>query len=213
MCRRRILATGLVLTAALWAAPAALALPANLPAYFFGSKLARAEILVKDGGVAHDYRVDRGRIRRLSADSVALLERDGSLQTITVAPGTLVGLRRGMVVTVVRDGNAPANSVLTGSAVPLGIVMLGPKFVRGEIVARNSVVHDYRIDRGRIRTISSDSLALLEKDGTLQTVPLAAGVRVTINGAARPFVRLRTGMTATTIRDGSAPAFEVRATR
>ena len=53
MCRRRILATGLVLSAALWAAPAALALPANLPAYFFGSKLVRAELLVKDGGVAY----------------------------------------------------------------------------------------------------------------------------------------------------------------
>ena len=81
----------------------------------------RAEVLVKDGGVLHDYRVDRGVIRAKANGTLTLLERDGSLVTIPVAPTAAItiggrpasfsALRRGMVATVIRDGDAPATEV------------------------------------------------------------------------------------------------------
>ena len=51
------------MNATLRVAQPGLALPGSLANYFFGPKLVRAEVLVKDGGVLHDYRVDRGTIR------------------------------------------------------------------------------------------------------------------------------------------------------
>ena len=112
----------LALNAALLAEGAGLALPGSLGTYFFGPKLVRAEVLVKDGGILHDYRIDRGVIRAKSGGAlISVLERDGSLVPISVAPGASItiggrpasfsALRRGMVVTVIRDGDAPASEV------------------------------------------------------------------------------------------------------
>jgi hypothetical protein len=111
----------LAVNAVLLVAQPGLALPGSLGNYFFGPKLVRAEVLVKDGGVIHDYRIDRGVVRNKSDGSLAVLERDGSLVTIAVSPGAAItiggrpasfaALRRGMVVTVIRDGDAPANEV------------------------------------------------------------------------------------------------------
>src|SRR5829696_1952858 len=111
----------LLVNATLLLAQPGLALPGSLGNYFFGPKLVRAEVLVKDGGVLHDYRVDRGTIRNKAGGTLTLLERDGSLVPIQVAAGALItiggrpaaysDLRRGMVATVIRDGDAPANEV------------------------------------------------------------------------------------------------------
>ena len=111
----------LALNAVLLAEGAGMALPGSLGSYFFGPKLVRAEVLVKDGGVLHDYRVDVGVIRAKANGSLSVLERDGSVVTIAVAPGatitingqtaTFAALRRGMVATIIRDGDAPANEV------------------------------------------------------------------------------------------------------
>lgn len=111
----------LALNAVLLAEGAGMALPGSLGSYFFGPKLVRAEVLVKDGGVLHDYRVDRGVIRAKANGSLSVLERDGSLVTIQVARGAAItldgrlasfsALRRGMVATIIRDGDAPANEV------------------------------------------------------------------------------------------------------
>ena len=116
-----IVAALLAVNATLLVAQPGLALPGALGNYFFGSKLVRAEVLVKDGGALHDYRVDRGTIRNKAGGTLTLLERDGSLVPVAVAPTasiTLNGrpiaysdLRRGMVATVIRDGDAPANEV------------------------------------------------------------------------------------------------------
>jgi hypothetical protein len=111
----------LLVNATLIAAQPGLALPGSLANYFFGPKLVRAEVLVKDGGVLHDYRVDRGTIRNKAGGTLTLLERDGTLVPIAVAPTAAItingrpvaysDLRRGMVATVIRDGDAPANEV------------------------------------------------------------------------------------------------------
>jgi hypothetical protein len=111
----------LALNGALLAEGAGLALPGSLGTYFFGPKLVRAEVLVKDGGVLHDYRVDRGVIRAKSPGTLSLLERDGSVVSIAVAPTATItldgrpiafsALRRPMVATVIRDGDSPATEV------------------------------------------------------------------------------------------------------
>jgi hypothetical protein len=91
------------------------------PSFFFGARMARAESIVVIGGVAHDFRVDRGRVSSKTSSSLTLRERDGSSQTIAVAgnaqirlAGRAVGLRaikRGFLVTTVRDGDGPAGWV------------------------------------------------------------------------------------------------------
>ena len=116
-----VVAALLAVNATLFVAQPGLALPGSLGNYFFGPKLVRAEVLVKDGGVLHDYRVDRGTIRNKAGGTLTLLERDGSLVGIPVAPSAAItnngrpvayaDHRRGMVATVIRDGDAPANEV------------------------------------------------------------------------------------------------------
>jgi hypothetical protein len=111
----------LALNAVLLAEGAGMALPGSLGNYFLGPNLVRMEVLVKDGGVLHDYRVDRGVIRAKAKGTLTLLERDGSLVPIAVAPAAAItiggqpasfaALRRGMVATVIRDGDAPATEV------------------------------------------------------------------------------------------------------
>jgi hypothetical protein len=91
------------------------------PSFFFGPRMARAEAIVVIGGVTHDFLVDRGRLTAKTPSSVTLRERDGTSHTIAVAPTaqiTLAGqpvplrrLRRGFLVTTVRDGEAAAGWV------------------------------------------------------------------------------------------------------
>jgi hypothetical protein len=97
------------------------ALPGSLATYLFGPNMVRLEAILKVNGVTHDYRVDRGRIRALTRSSVTLLERDDTLVTIPVSPTasiqldgrpvTFGQLRRGMKLTTVRDGDAPADTL------------------------------------------------------------------------------------------------------
>ena len=115
----------LLVNAVLLAAQPGLALTGSLPrslgGYFFGPKLVRAEVLVKDGTALRVYRVDRGVIRSKAGGSLLLRERDGTVVTIAVAPGASItiggqpapysALRRGMVATVIREGDAPATEV------------------------------------------------------------------------------------------------------
>jgi hypothetical protein len=96
----------------------------------------------------------------------------------------------------------------------LGGFFFGPKLVRAEVVTSESgIIHDYRVDRGRIRAIAPLSLTLLEKDGTIVTVQVAANATITLAGIVVPFNRLRRGFVATTVRDGTAAASIVQATR
>jgi hypothetical protein len=114
----------LLVNATLLAAQPGLALPSSLGAYFFGPKLVRAEVLVKDGSALHVYRVDRGVIRSKAGGTLVLRERDGTLVPIAVAPDAAItvrgqpasysALRRGMAATVIRDGDAPATEVRAG---------------------------------------------------------------------------------------------------
>lgn len=115
----------LVVNAVLLAAQPGFASPASLPrslaGYFFGPKLIRAEVLVNDGGSLRAYRIDRGVIRAKANDSLTLRERDGTILTIAVSPSASISvgdraasfssLRRGMLATVIREGDTPAVEV------------------------------------------------------------------------------------------------------
>jgi hypothetical protein len=106
--------------------------------------------------------------------------------------------------------------VQSGAAGPssLGTFFFGPKLVRAEVVMNEAgTIHDYRVDRGKIRVIAQGSLTLLERDGTLVTVPIAPAADIRLGGASVPFGKLRRGFVATTVRDGAAAASQVLATR
>ena len=97
------------------------ALPRGLGSYFLGPKLVRGEVLLKDASGLHDYRFDRGTIKVKVPGSLTLRERDGTLAAIPVASDATVmingryasypQLRRGMVATVIREGDQPASEV------------------------------------------------------------------------------------------------------
>ena len=96
----------------------------------------------------------------------------------------------------------------------LGNFFFGPKLVRAEVItSEGGVLHDYRVDRGRIRQVTSSTLTLVEKDGTVVPITVAPTATVTFAGRSVPLTRLRRGFTATTVRDGAAPASTVIATR
>ena len=100
----------------------------------------------------------------------------------------------------------------SGAAGPgaLGAFFFGPKLVRAEVVLAddNGTVHDYRVDRGRIRSVVVGSVSLLERDGTVVSIPVADGAEVRVGARIVPFFRLRrfVGSLTTTIRDGDNPA-------
>lgn len=103
--------------------------------------------------------------------------------------------------------------VQSGAAGPgsLGSLFFGPKLVRAEVVlAEGGGLTDYRIDRGRIRAVAAGSISLLERDGTLVTVPVSPAAEVRLRGRTVPLSRLRRGLVATTIRSGDQPATVVQ---
>lgn len=117
-----LLAALVALNVSLWIATSGSALSASLGSYFFGPKMVRAEVILQDGGVVHDFRIDRGRVRAVDPASITLGESDGTVATIPISSstritlnGTPVGinaLRRPRVrAEVVRDGAAPATSI------------------------------------------------------------------------------------------------------
>jgi hypothetical protein len=91
--------------------------------------------------------------------------------------------------------------------------LLGAGLVRAEIVTRSGgAIHDYRVDRGRIRQVKPGELTLRELDGTVVTIPIAPTAQVRLDNRLAGYAQLRRGMQAIVIRDGDAPASRVVAT-
>jgi hypothetical protein len=178
------------------------------------------------GGVLHEYHVDRGQVRVLAGGAITLKERDGLSDPIPVSAGARVqvngkastfgAIKRGMSAIVVRDGDAPAETVVATRRVLqtgwLAATYLGPSMVRLEAyVQRNGSPHDYRLDRGRIRAVAPGTLTLKERDGQFFVIPVSATATVRVNGRASTFGALRRGMTASALRDNDNPAALVQA--
>ena len=220
-----VLVTLVVAGLGLLADTASAALPARLPAFFF-NRLVRAEAIVMDAGVMHDYRLDRGTLRDKTPTAITLRERDGTTATISIAPGADIrlngrvvpvsSLRRGIPVLTVRDGDAGASLVRAGAGGEGGMAaaFFGGKLVRAEVILKDAgVLHDYRVDQGVIRAKTQDSLMLRERDDTTTTIAVAPGADIRLNGGPASLAALRRGMLAVTVRDGDAAATTVRAGR
>ncbi len=125
-------------------------------------------------------------------------------------------MRRLLGIAAAASAVAAFALVQSGAAGPgsLGSYFFGPKLVRAEVITNEGgTIHDYRVDRGKVRAVTPTSLALFERDGTLVTVPVLVTADVRLDGVTVPLTRLRKRFTATTVRDGTAAASIVVATR
>jgi hypothetical protein len=93
---------------------------------FFNRNMARSEMVMVIRGTVHDYRLDQGKVVASRAGTIELQERDGTRQSIPIAPDAqiLVNGRISALVSVplrvnaitIRDGDQPASVVrITGS--------------------------------------------------------------------------------------------------
>jgi hypothetical protein len=221
--RLQLLLVALGALLALGAVPSGLAAQRTLVSSLFGAKLVRADVVVLEGGAARALRVDRGRVTAVGGGTLRLLERDGTAVTVAVAsdaaittrgrPGRLADLRRGQNVTVVREGDAAASFVVQPAlavTAELADLLFGPKMMRAEVLFLDGVLHDYRVDRGRITGARVGLLRLRERDGTVLTLPVASDADVRLHG--RP-VRLGAvrGRNASVLREGDGPVTAIHA--
>ena len=231
--RIALLSCALVLALPAVAAARPPAVPRATAIYLLGGKMIRSEIAIKSSdGVVHDFRVDRGRLtRRYAGGMLIFAERDGTKASVKVAssarvllngkPASLRNLRAGMQVAVPRDGDHPADIVYASGpkrtpTIPYASVsyLLGNRMLRAEIALKSAdgVLHDYLLDRGRIKQVAVSGLVLREGDGTAVTITVSPFARVKINGRPAGYSQLRRGMMATTMRDGDKPADQIWAT-
>jgi hypothetical protein len=94
--------------------------------------------------------------------------------------------------------------------------LFGPGLIRAEaIVRQGGAVHDYRVDRGRVRAVlrPTQTLVLREADGTIATIPVAPDARIELGGRFVTFAAVRRGMQATTLREGGSAATRVQLVR
>ena len=92
----------------------------------------------------------------------------------------------------------------------LGDVFFGPRLARAEVVlVQDGAIQDYRIDRGRVKSVSRAALELRELDGSIHVVPLAPATVVELRGQTVPASAIRRGMTVMTIRLQNQPAQRV----
>lgn len=201
-----------------------LAADSSLLRSLFGASLVRAEVIVQEGDAVRDLRIDRGRIRSIGMRQLRLLERDGTALTVPVsssaaittmgARSTFGELRAGMNVTTVRDSEEPAHYVVQPAQMlpkELESLLFGDLMVRAEVVLRNGVLRDGRVDRGQIVAVRPRVVRIKERDGRIVAFKVATGARLTLDGRKAPWAWLRVGMTVTALRYGDAPATVVEA--
>jgi hypothetical protein len=97
----------------------------QLANYFFGPRMVRAEVVLKENDEIVDYRLDRGRIKSFRGGVLVLWEPDRTLANIPVSPtarveidripALLAALRPGMNATTVRRGESPAEAIYATS--------------------------------------------------------------------------------------------------
>ncbi len=96
--------------------------PGKLGDFFLGPRMVRSEAVLLIDGQLKDFRIDRGKLKSPARNgSLELRELDGTIQVVPVSPtaqvtinGQIVqlgALRRGMVVTTIREGSGPATQV------------------------------------------------------------------------------------------------------
>jgi len=95
----------------------------------------------------------------------------------------------------------------------LGELFFSNNMARAEVVTiKAGVVHDYRIDQGRVLSVKPGTIELLERDGTRQVIPVALDAEVWVNGRLGVPGVIPLGAKAIAIRDGDQPAAMIRIT-
>lgn len=118
----------------------------------------------------------------------------------------------------------PAATFTAGAALGLAGVVggvpgcpftFGGTVIRAEIVCKTGgLVRDIRIDRGRITAVGPGrTLTIVERDGTVVSMPVASTARITLGRLSVGFNTLKKGMRVQTQREGDGPADTVDATR
>lgn len=193
----------------------------DLSLSYFTTGFVRAEVVTLQGHVEHDWRIDEGRVLAVRTIAIDLLERDGTKQTIAINGQTLIAgvgrlfarssVIRGLRVVVLRDGNGAAQQIRPSNWTRvLGQTLMGGALVRAEVLNYQSkILHDYRIDQGRIVAVKPSSITLTERDGSRQTIPVAASTLYTVAGVAVDQSSVTKGLTAITIREGDGSAEQV----
>lgn len=124
----------------------------------------------------------------------------------TIAATTVAALVVG--ATSLASSTAPPNE-----ARALGELFFNKSMARAEVVTvTRGIVHDYRIDQGKILSIRQGTIELLERDGTRQLISVAPTAQVLFNGRLTTLGALPLRTNAVTIRDGDQPAQTVRVT-
>jgi hypothetical protein len=109
-----------------------------------------------------------------------------------------------------------SSGVFAGRLGAIGDWVFGNKVVRAEVVVYDGgALHDYRVDRGRIRAIAGRTLTLAERDGSVVTVNVAPTAAVQAPaGRTIAFERLRIGFNVETLAEttpsGVQPAILVK---
>ncbi|HEU0304967.1 MAG TPA: hypothetical protein VFR32_10360 [Gaiellaceae bacterium] len=110
-------------------------------------------------------------------------------------------------------GFAASSAPPPNEARALGALFFNKNMARAEVVqVRGGIVHDYRIDQGKVVAVRPGAIELLERDGTRQLIPVSPTAQVLVNGRFTTLSAIPLRMNAITIRDGDEPASTVRAT-
>ena len=111
---------------------------------------------------------------------------------IAASGGLAVALPSGL------PGSLQARLALSG--------LVGPNLVRVEIVASTDRTHDYWVHRGVVGKVHGNVLTLNEAGGAISQLPLSPATRIRLDGRRIALKRIPTGLRATLMRDGNAPA-------
>jgi len=92
--------------------------------------------------------------------------------------------------------------------------LIGPSMIRAEVVTLGGgSVGDYRVYRGVVVKVRGRLVTLTQRDGTLVHVRLARTTEIRVDARRSALQRLRLGMHATVMRNGSAAATWLYASR
>ena len=147
-------------------------------------------------GQAHTLVYDRGVVTAVTSSSLTLSEPDGSSVTIQVAPDA--------VVTVDKQPGSFSQIQVGSNAETYG--------VDGNPARKVWATSPPVKTAGRVTAVTSSSLTLTEKDGTVATIPVAPDAVVMVDKQPGSFSQIQPGYSATTVQTGSAPAAHVYAT-
>ena len=110
-------------------------------------------------------------------------------------------------------GFAASTAQPIAEARALAELFFNKNMARAEVVlVSRGVVHDYRIDQGKILSVRPGAIELLERDGTRQLIPVSPTAQVLVNGRFATLATVPLRLNAITVRDGDQPASTVRVT-